>query len=358
MVELAAYYRGKRVLVTGDTGFKGSWLVTWLLHLGADVVGYALPPEGAQDNYVRCGLAQRITHLDADVRDYARLASVVAEHRPDVVFHLAAQALVLESYRTPRETFDTNIMGTVNLLEAVRHVRTVAAVVVVTSDKCYENQDWVWGYRETDPMGGHDPYSASKGAAEIVTAAMRRSFFGSAGAAAVASARAGNVIGAGDWAANRIVPDCMRALFGGEAIAVRNPHAVRPWQHVLDALHGYLQLGARIAADRTLASGWNFGPPQNLVVPVQTLVDAVLARWGSGSAVPPPPADAPAPKEARLLHLDISKARSELGWRPTLDLDQVVAMTVEGYRAERDAAADLFAHRSAQVRAFEELARG
>lgn len=357
-VDLASSYRGKTVLVTGDTGFKGSWLAIWLLQLGADVIGYALPPASAGDNYVTCGLAGKITHIDGDVRDHEKLAAAIARHRPDIVFHLAAQALVLESYNDPRVTFETNIMGTVNLLEAVRRAASVRAAVIVTSDKCYDNRDWVWGYRESDAMGGADPYSASKGAAELVTASLRRSFFAGAGAAAIASARAGNVIGGGDWAAHRIVPDCMRALAAGTPIAIRNPRAVRPWQHVLDALHGYLLLGVRLVdGGGAFASGWNFGPTQRTMVPVLGLVEAVIRAWGSGTIrVEDDPR--PGAHEAHFLHLDISRACNELGWRPVLSLEQMIATTVEGYRAELAGHGDVFHHRVAQIRAFEDLAHG
>jgi len=352
-------YRGKTVLVTGDTGFKGSWLAVWLLQLGARVVGYALPPASPRDNYLLCGLADRITHIDGDIRDYGKLAAAIASHKPDVVFHLAAQPLVLESYREPRETFEVNVMGTVNVLEAARHVPSVRAVVIVTSDKCYENQAWVWGYRESDAMGGHDPYSASKGAAELAAASMRRSFFGGGSAAAIATARAGNVIGAGDWAAHRIVPDCIRSLAAGEPIVIRHPKAVRPWQHVLDALHGYLQLGVRLVSDgatSAFASGWNFGPTQQTMLPVVGLVDAVIAAWGSGSFRID--RDPNAPDEARFLHLDISKALNQLGWRPVLGLEAMVALTVDGYRAELAETGDVFDHRVAQIQAFEAAAHG
>jgi len=358
-VDLANSYRGKTVLVTGDTGFKGSWLASWLLELGANVIGYALPPQSAHDNYVVSGLADKIVHVDGDVRDHDKLAEVLSRSQPDIVFHLAAQSLVLESYKAPRETFDTNIMGTVNLLEAVRRAQAVRAVVIVTSDKCYENQDWVWGYRESDPMGGHDPYSASKGAAELVTSSLRRSFFTGPGAAAIASVRAGNVIGGGDWATHRIVPDCMRALAAGRPVVLRNPKAVRPWQHVLDALHGYLQLGARLFSDgNAFASGWNFGPSQRTMVSVRSLVESVIAAWGSGTFVVDSAPTQAKPDEARFLHLDISKATNQLGWRPVLELGPMVALTVEGYRAELTGQRDVFSHRVSQIRAFEELAHG
>lgn len=351
-VDLTASYHGKTVLVTGDTGFKGSWLASWLMHLGANVVGFALPAPRASDNFVRCALAVRITHIDGDVRDHERVAAVIRKHQPAVVFHLAAQSLVLESFASPRETFETNIMGTVNVLEAVRAEPSVRAVVIVTSDKCYAQVGGTSAFRENDAMGGHDPYSASKGAAELVTAAMRQSFFLTG--AAIASARAGNVIGGGDWAANRIVPDCIRSLQAGEPIVVRNPGAVRPWQHVLDALHGYLLLGARLLTDGARhASGWNFGPADASTIPVHQLVDAMIAAWGSGSHRTE---TAGTHVEAHRLELDITKAREQLGWRPVLDFPRAIALTVDGYRAETTR--DVLAHRFDQIRAFEALARG
>lgn len=350
-MELAGSYRDKVVLITGDTGFKGSWLAIWLAELGAKVVGYALPPSSPRDNFVVCGVAGRITHVDGDVRDHARLGEVIATHRPEVVFHLAAQALVLASYEDPRGTFDTNIMGVVNVLEAVRHAPSVRAVVVVTSDKCYENREEERDYREGDPLGGQDPYSASKGAAEIVAASMQRSFFAKRGSASVATARAGNVIGAGDWAANRIIPDCVRSLLADEPIVIRNPAAIRPWQHVLDALHGYLVLGARLLeGGPAYAEAWNFGPVPGEIVPVRALVEQMIEVWGSGT-YRIDDIDG-APSEAKLLRLDIAKARARLGWSPRLPLRRAVTMTIEGYRAEQLGADAVHAHRVEQLRAF------
>lgn len=345
-------YRGKTIFVTGDTGFKGSWLVMWLLELGAKVVGYAHAPASLRDNFVTCGLAERIRHVDGDVRDYARLAAALAECEAEVVFHLAAQAIVLESYSDPRTTFETNVMGVVNLLEAVRFTPSVRAVVVVTSDKCYENQEWDWGYRESDRLGGKDPYSASKGAAELAVASMRRSFFMDDGCASIATVRAGNVVGGGDWAPHRIVPDCVRALRAREPIVIRNPGAVRPWQHVLDALHGYLRLGARLCVDGArLASGWNFGPLPGAMVSVRELVEAMIAAWGEGSYHVEGDRTT-RPEEARFLHLDISKARNQLDWCPLLSFSQTISMTVEGYRAESSDATSLYEHRTEQIRMF------
>lgn len=352
-MSLADSYRGKRVLVTGDTGFKGSWLAIWLRELGAEVTGFAQPPSTVRDNFVTCGLTGVIAHVDGDVRDLAQLAAVVQQCRPEIVFHLAAQSLVLESYARPHETFETNVMGVVNVLEAVRGVPSVRAVVIVTSDKCYREQDRLRRFVETDPLGGHDPYSASKGAAELVAASMRDSLFGGR---VIATARAGNVIGGGDWAAHRLVPDCIRSLQAGEPIVLRMPQAIRPWQHVLDALHGYLQLAAALVReDDRFASAWNFGPEESDVVPVSTVVDAVLAHWGSGtSRVEGTISGA----EARVLMLDISKAREQLGWRPILRLDRAIQLAVAGYRAELAAPETTLAHRIAQIRAFESAAHG
>lgn len=352
MSVLAASYRGRVVLITGDTGFKGSWLAIWLRELGAEVIGFALPPVTPRDNFAVCGLAQRLTHIDGDVRNYAHLADVLAKHQPEVVFHLAAQAVVLTSYENPRETFETNVMGVVNLLEAVRHTPSVRAVVVVTSDKCYENHEEDRGYRETDPLGGKDPYSASKGAAEIVASSMQRSFFSATGAAAIATARAGNVIGGGDWAPHRIIPDCIRALLSGEPIVIRNPTAIRPWQHVLDALHGYLVLGARLLdGGASYAEAWNFGPNSGESVNVLALVQQIVSVWGEGS-YRIGDTTRNAPSEAKLLQLEISKARARLDWAPRLPLRQAITMTVEGYRAELKTTAEVYAHRFQQLSTF------
>jgi CDP-glucose 4,6-dehydratase len=254
-------YKGKTVLVTWDTGFKGSWLSLWLGHLGARVIGYSLPPKTAGDNYNICALGEKIIHIDGDIRDYRALQDVFSKYEPDMVFHLAAQALVLDSYKDPLYTFETNTMGTVNVLEAIRHTPSVKAAIVVTSDKCYDNKEWIYGYRETDPMGGVDPYSASKGACEIVASSYIRSFFNGENTANVATVRAGNVLGGGDWCANRIVPDCIRALQDNKPITIRNPDAVRPWQHVLEPLNGYLLLGASLyASGKSYFGPWNFGP--------------------------------------------------------------------------------------------------
>jgi CDP-glucose 4,6-dehydratase len=352
-VDLGDVYRGRRVLITGDTGFKGSWLAIWLRELGAQVSGLALPPASARDNFVVCGLADKIDHHDVDVRDGDGVAAAIARARPDVVFHLAARSLVLESYRDPRGTFETNIMGTVNVLEGIRATQGVSAAIIVTSDKCYAPTSDAIAHRESDAMGGRDPYSASKGAAEIVTAAMRASYFAAPGTAAIATVRAGNVIGGGDWAADRIVPDCIRALRAGDEIVVRKPSAVRPWQYVLDALRGYLELGARLAAgERALATSWNMGPQVGSVVAVRELVETLLARWGSGSYRTE--VDPAAGVETERLLLDSTKARCELGWEPLVDFAKTIDLTVAGYRVE-DASA--YAHRVAQIHDIQEMAR-
>ena len=323
------FWRDRSVFLTGHTGFKGGWLATWLLALGARVTGYALAPDTTPSYFVRCGLAERLTSRLGDVTDAAALESALAVARPSVVFHLAAQSLVRRSYREPVETFATNVLGTAHVLEAVRRTPSVEAVVVVTSDKCYDNRERPEGYREDEPLGGRDPYSASKAAAELVTAAYRRSFF--ATGARVATARAGNVIGGGDWAEDRLVPDVIRAVARGETVRVRHPSAVRPWQHVLEPLGGYLALAERLVESDAFATAFNFGPRDDDAVPVAALVELVLGLWGDGrwEAV----AETDAPHEAGLLRLDWTRARQRLGWRPVLALKEAAALTVDWYRA-------------------------
>lgn len=335
----ASFWQGRKVLVTGHTGFKGSWLSIWLTALGADVTGYALAPPTSPSLFALAGLEDRMHSVVADVRDRDRLAAVVAAAAPEVIFHLAAQPLVRQSYEMPRETFEINVMGTVHVLEAARPVESVRAVVNVTTDKCYENREWVWGYREGDPLGGHDPYSSSKACAEIVTAAYRNSFFGpSAGTAprlALASARAGNVIGGGDWAVDRLVPDFFRAASAGVAVRIRNPHAVRPWQHVLEPLGGYLLLARRLLESGVdFAEGWNFGPEDADARPVAWIIDQLCSSWGEGATVEHD--DAPQVHEAGYLKLDISKVRMRLGWQPRWDLSRALQACVEWHRAWLD----------------------
>lgn len=343
LVIRSEFWHGRRVLVTGHTGFKGSWLVLWLHAMGARVSGYALAPPTDPALWRLLDLTREIRDEDADVRDLPTLRSTFAEFRPEVVFHMAAQSLVRPSYENPVETYSTNVMGTVHVLEAARQCPEVRVVVSVTSDKCYENRGLDRGYREADSMGGHDPYSSSKGCAELVTSAYRSSFFGdiSKGSSvpALASARAGNVIGGGDWATDRIVPDFVRATLHGEPLRVRNPQATRPWQHVLEPLSGYLLLAERLWSDgAAFASAWNFGPDDCDARPVGVLADKLAMLWGQPASWAAAPG--PHPHEAHFLKLDSSKARQQLGWRPRLGLDNALAWTVEWYQA-RAAGADV-----------------
>ena len=322
------FWRGRRVFLTGHTGFKGGWLALWLSRLGAEVTGFALPAEPVS-LFVQARVADRLRHVEGDIRDLAALEQAMAAARPEVVFHLAAQPLVRQSYQTPVETYATNVQGTVHVLDACRRMPGLAAIVCVTSDKCYENNEWVWPYREGDPMGGHDPYSSSKGAAELAISAYRRSFFQDG--VRLASVRAGNVIGGGDWAGDRLVPDIVRALIAGEAPLIRAPGAIRPWQHVLDALGGYLLVAARLLrSDDRAATSWNIGPSDDDIRPVGWIADRLTAAWGAPGWQR---GDAPQLHEANILKLDCAKARSELGWRPALCLGNALDMIVEWHRA-------------------------
>jgi CDP-glucose 4,6-dehydratase len=323
-------YKGQKVLITGHTGFKGAWLSIWLHSLGAEVAGLALDPEQENGVFLQSGIGACIQDRRGDIRDPELVRAVFTEVQPDIVFHLAAQPLVLDSYRDPVGTFAVNTQGTAHVLEAIRHTPSVRAAVLVTTDKCYENQEWVYGYRETDPMGGHDPYSASKGAAEIVIHSFRRSFFSKPGTAAIASARSGNVIGGGDWAANRLVPDIFRALEEERVLDIRSPDAVRPWQHVLDPLAGYLLLGQKLLEDPVQYAGaWNFGPLPDNILSVRSIADAFsqYLKRGAWRDVSAPGQ----PHEAGLLMLDISKAIHHLGWKPRLEPASMVAMTADWY---------------------------
>jgi CDP-glucose 4,6-dehydratase len=326
------FYRGKKVLVTGHTGFKGGWLSFWLKLLGAEVIGFALAPETDPNLFTAARIAEGMTSEIGDIRDLAAVSAVFQQHKPDIVIHNAAQPLVRRSYREPVETYATNVMGTVHVLEAARHTESVRAVVVVTSDKCYENREWVWGYRESDPMGGHDPYSSSKGAAEVVLAGYRNSFFSQNGSAAVASARAGNVIGGGDWSEDRLVPDIVRGVAAGKPVVIRRPQSVRPWQHVLEPVRGYLLLAQRLFEQgRAFAEPWNFGPRDEDAIPVQQLAERIVALWGKGALkIEPEPG---AVHEATFLRLSCEKAKTQLGWRPVLNVDEALQWSVEWYRA-------------------------
>lgn len=330
LVAQPSFWQGKRVLITGHTGFKGSWLALWLKILGAEVAGYALAPPTNPNLFDAARVVDGMASIIADIRDQERLNSVVAQYRPEIVFHLAAQALVRPSYEDPVGTYAANVMGTVNLLEAVRRNGCVRAVVSVTSDKCYENREWLWPYRENDPLGGHDPYSSSKACAELVTAAYRNSFF--AQGPALASARAGNVIGGGDWARDRLVPDIMRAFLAGQPVVVRNSGAIRPWQHVLEPLNGYLLLAERLWQEgQAFAEAWNFGPLAEDARPVSWIVEQLSAGWGEGAGWDHD--RTVQPHEAGTLKLDSSKARARLGWRPKLALAGALDWVAAWYKA-------------------------
>ncbi len=351
------FWSGRRVFVTGHTGFKGSWLSLWLQDLGAEVVGFALEPPTSPSLFTLADVAAGMCSTIGDIRHFEPLHQALAKARPDVVFHLAAQSLVRQSYAEPIATYATNVLGSAHVLEAVRQTPGVRAVVMITTDKCYENREWVWPYREDDPMGGHDPYSSSKGCAELVTAAYRRSFFTAPGSelplAAVASARAGNVIGGGDWAQDRLIPDVVRGVLAGETIHIRSPHAIRPWQHVLDPLAGYLRLAERLVQDGDrFAEAWNFGPEEGDTQSVGWIVEQLVERWGPEARWTRD--EAAHPHEAKTLKLDSSKARTVLGWRPRLPLPKALDWVVEGYRAFAEEA-DLRALVWEQIRRYERL---
>jgi CDP-glucose 4,6-dehydratase len=332
------FWAGQRVFLTGHTGFKGAWMSLVLSTLGARVTGFALAPESEQDLFVVADVAADVDHRIGDIRNLSELCAAMTAAQPTIVIHMAAQALVRRSYDEPVETYATNVMGTVHVLEVVRQLPTVRAVVVVTSDKCYENLEWPWGYREVDRLGGRDPYSNSKSCAELVTTAYRSSFFGGADAARIATGRAGNVIGGGDWARDRLVPDAVRAFLVGEPLRIRRPNAIRPWQHVLDPIVGYLFLAEKLASGAPgIDDGWNFGPAEASEVPVRTVVDALVRKWGGGARWEQDGSEQP--HEAGYLKLDCSKTHASLGWRPQLDLDNALDLTLAWYRAFRDGAA-------------------
>lgn len=349
-------YKGRKVLITGHTGFKGSWLAIWLKELGAEVYGYALAPYSEQDNFVICELKKEMNHKIGDVRDGEELKAYFKEVQPDFAFHLAAQPLVLLSYQDPLNTFNTNLMGTVNFWEAVRDTSSVKAAVNVTTDKCYDNKEWVWGYRENDPMGGKDPYSASKGCSELITNAYLESFFKTEGTCNIASARAGNVIGGGDWAVDRIIPDYFRAYQNNEKLIIRNPHATRPWQHVLEPLSGYLSLGSELyQKGKKFSGGWNFGPEDMTHYSVKNLIDELLKLDSRGGYTIPENIEKP--HEAVLLKLDISKAIEFLKWKPVLSFKETVAFTLEGYKEDIQNHTDLYQSRLNQIKNYTEKAK-
>jgi CDP-glucose 4,6-dehydratase len=338
MVIDPSFWRGRRVFLTGHTGFKGAWMSLLLSQLGAKVYGYALAPEDSAGLFDAANVAHDINHKIGDIRDPAATCAALNAAEPEIVIHMAAQALVRQSYEQPVETYATNVMGTVHVLEAARQNPAVRAVVVVTSDKCYENRGWVWGYRETDRFGGHDPYSNSKACTELVTDAYRRSYFGKTDSARIATARAGNVIGGGDWARDRLVPDAMRAFLRGQTLKIRNPRAIRPWQHVLDPVAGYLVLAQRLmnAHDgQAFAEGWNFGPRAGSAVAVSEVIEKLAQRWDAAHWIVD---DGDHPHEAAVLWLDCTKAAARLGWTPGVDLETALEMTAEWYRAESNGA--------------------
>lgn len=319
------FWQGKRVFLTGHTGFKGSWLSLWLQKMGATLTGYALPPGTTPSLFDVANVAPGMTSIFGDIRDSKHLSQSLADSKPQIVLHLAAQALVGESYRDPLGTYATNVQGTANLLEAIRSTPSVTAVIVVTSDKCYDNKEWPWPYRENEALGGHDPYSSSKACAELITAAYRDSFLAQAGVA-VASARAGNVFGGGDWSANRLIPDLLAAFSARHPAKLRRPHAVRPWQHVLEPLAGYLILAERITTTPTLAGAWNFGPSEGDCRTAGDIANRLAALWGDGAEWQPENSDFP--HEAGMLLLDSSRAKLGLGWQPRWTLDAGLAATI------------------------------
>ena len=332
MVVNSDFWCGKRVFLTGHTGFKGSWLSLWLHSLGAEVYGLALAPPTKPNLFTVAQVADCMaSHTVGDIRDLATAQKAIEAAQPDVVIHMAAQSLVRLSYAEPVETYAINVMGTVHVLESARRTPSVKAIVVVTTDKCYENKEWSWGYRENEPIGGHDPYSNSKGCVELVTSAYRSSFLQSQGTA-VATARAGNVIGGGDWAADRLVPDILRAFEQNDPVNVRNPHAIRPWQHVLEPLSGYLTLAERLyTKGQPFAEGWNFGPTDDDARPVQWIVEHMVNSWGQGASWHQD--NRTHPHEANYLKLDISKAKARLDWEPRWSLQQALSTIIEWHRA-------------------------
>lgn len=330
------FWRGKRVFLTGHTGFKGSWLSLWLQQLGAEVKGFALEPPTEPSMFETCRIGEGMKSVIGDVGDAEPLKEALQEAAPEIVIHMAAQALVRASYREPLVTYETNVMGTANLLEAVRATEGVRVVVVITTDKCYENREWPWGYRETDTLGGHDPYSNSKACAELVTASYRASFFSPERyddhGVAVASARAGNVIGGGDWAEDRLIPDAVKAIMEGRPVPIRNPRAVRPWQHVLEPLGAYLTLAERLWNDGPqFSQAWNFGPRDEDARPVSWVIDRLTGMWGDGARWETDGGDHP--HETNFLKLDISKAWSLLGWAPRMDIEKSLEWVCEWYLA-------------------------
>lgn len=327
-------YKGKTVLITGHTGFKGSWMAIWLEYLGANVVGYALEPHTSNDNFVLSKIGDKIIDIRGDIRDTDKLNEVFKEYRPEFVFHMAAQPIVSISYENPVYTYETNVIGTINVLEAIRKTQETKVGIMITTDKCYQNLEQVWGYRENDALGGYDPYSSSKAAAEIAISSWRNSFMNpnnyEVHGKSIASVRAGNVIGGGDWSENRLIPDCIRSLESTDIIEIRNPHSIRPWEHVLEAIGGYLFLGSKMYIEpKKYCEAWNFGPNTNSVKSVLEICNKIVAEYGRGSIRYTENNNF---HESNLLTLDISKVYFNLGWSPSLNLDQTIAFTVEWYK--------------------------
>jgi CDP-glucose 4,6-dehydratase len=352
------FWKGRRVFVTGHTGFKGSWLSLWLHALGADVTGYALDPPTEPSLFAQANIAPLVPTITADVRDFQRLRTAIGDCGPEVVIHMAAQSVVKRGYEDPIETYSSNVMGTVHVLEAVRQLKRPCAIVNVTSDKCYDNREWVWGYRENERMGGRDPYSNSKGCAELVTSAYRESFFPTSGLArhgvALASARAGNAIGGGDWTRDQLIPDLMRAFLSARSCLIRSPAAIRPWQFVLEPLRGYLMVAERLAKEGAaeFATGWNFGPVDTDAKPVSWIADTLVSSW-KGQAAWVRDSEAH-PREAHFLKLDHSRARDGLGWEPRVPLVQALEWIVEWYQAFQSGA-DLRCITQQQIERYESL---
>jgi CDP-glucose 4,6-dehydratase len=352
-----SFWKEKRVMLTGHTGFKGSWLTLWLHSMGAKVFGYSLPPPTNPSLFEIAQVAKGITSVFEDVRDFSKLQTVFTKYQPEIVFHMAAQPLVRQSYQNPLETYSTNVMGTVHLLEAVRNTPGIKAVVNITTDKCYENQEWIWSYRENEPMGGFDPYSNSKGCSELITAAYRSSFFNADKycdhGVAVASVRAGNVIGGGDWANDRLIPDILTALASGVNVKIRNPNSIRPWQHVMEPLFGYLNLAEQLFKNGpSFGEGWNFGPNDEDAKSVGWIVEQMVRLWGGGAKWQLDTGDYP--HEAQYLKLDISKSRSRLDWHPNLSLIDALALIVDWSKL-RQRGSNMREVTLGQIKAYQDL---
>lgn len=329
------FWQGKKVVLTGHTGFKGSWLAIWLKSMGANVIGISLDPPTSPSLYEKANVADGMISLRQDIRDADAIKDLFIQHQPEIVFHLAAQPLVRYSYDHPVETYATNVMGTLHVLEGIRHIDSVKSAIMVTTDKCYENKEWCWGYRENEPMGGYDPYSSSKGATELLIASYRNSYFADQRTTTgIASVRAGNVIGGGDWAKDRLIPDIVRAFLQHEPVHIRNPHAIRPWQHVLEPLAGYLMLAEKLFVDHQYAQAWNFGPYDNDARSVEWIVKKIADKWEDADWVID---QGDHPHEAHYLKLDCSKAHTELGWKPAWDLETALTKIIDWYKSEQTA---------------------